>query len=675
MRYIITILCLISFSANATVYYIKVGGNDANTGTSDAQAWAFTKLSSFTLTSGDQVLFRRGDTFYGNITATTANVTYGAYGTGNKPVITGLTELTSWATYSTNIYRASVTIGGGRINLLTLNGSSKAMGRFPKLTVGYGGMWTINSRSSGSITSTSLSGHDYTGAEVVIRKSHHIIERFAVSTQSGSTINFSDPSNYYDNGNGFFMQNHITCLSQQGDWMYDAVGGYIYIYLNTAPSNYTIKVSTVNQLFTLYGKSNVVINGLDFEGANANAIDADVNYGSGFTLTNSTVRYAAGYALRIVNTNGAVVTYDSLEYNSNGGIYSFYSADNSTCTNNYINYSGMLPGNGASGGGGGGIGFSVSQNTIINDNQVLYSGYCPISLNGSRMQARRNLINNFNLITDDGGGIYFQRRGNDYMDFDTCWVEQNIVMNGLGNPYGISTGESWGDGLYSDDRVRKVIWKNNRVFNCSRYGAYIHTSFDQQIVNNTIVNCGVLIGAEQNDAEFPDITIHGLTIKNNTLVTYGSQYIWRLRSAYPDNRAGAGTIDSNAIHQVNTTASTFHTSRKESGGTNGLGTGAPAVDYFLNFTGWKALGGSYDAATPNSAFTSNSDTRFEYNPTSSARTVDVPGVYNDLSGSSYPGSVTVPAYSAFVLQKISELITPVQIKTSKKYKVNTVSVP
>src|SRR5690554_1445367 len=68
-RYFLAILfALLFFNSNATVYYVSSSGNDANPGTSEALPWkTLAKVNNFTPSPGDQILFKRGDQWSGNI--------------------------------------------------------------------------------------------------------------------------------------------------------------------------------------------------------------------------------------------------------------------------------------------------------------------------------------------------------------------------------------------------------------------------------------------------------------------------------------------------------------------------------------------------------------------------------------------------------------------------------
>jgi len=76
-------------------YYIDSNGSDSSDGLSPNTAWkTLSKVSSATFQPGDSVLFKRGDSWTGTLTikssgTSVARVTFGAYGTGDKPRIVG----------------------------------------------------------------------------------------------------------------------------------------------------------------------------------------------------------------------------------------------------------------------------------------------------------------------------------------------------------------------------------------------------------------------------------------------------------------------------------------------------------------------------------------------------------------------------------------------------------
>jgi len=87
---------LLARTAGGTTYYVdNAGGNDANSGTNAGMAWqTLAKVGSKTFQPGDQILFKAGGTWPGELdlngSGNSANpIIVSQYGTGNKPFIDG----------------------------------------------------------------------------------------------------------------------------------------------------------------------------------------------------------------------------------------------------------------------------------------------------------------------------------------------------------------------------------------------------------------------------------------------------------------------------------------------------------------------------------------------------------------------------------------------------------
>lgn len=88
-------VALIPFLTAATYYVDATTGGDSNNGTTTSSAWqTMSKVNSTALSAGDSVLFKRGEKWHGNEQlyfpgGTAENrITYDAYGTGAKPILT-----------------------------------------------------------------------------------------------------------------------------------------------------------------------------------------------------------------------------------------------------------------------------------------------------------------------------------------------------------------------------------------------------------------------------------------------------------------------------------------------------------------------------------------------------------------------------------------------------------
>ena len=276
----LAILILCTYSTKATNYYFSSSLGDDNRTTLQAQnsstPWkTLNKLNSFftLLQPGDSILFKRDDIFYGNITigksgALGSPIVLSAYGSGAKPIITGFSTVSTWTNLGGNIYESTSAISTlSTARVVTINGVNTPMGRYPDNT------WlTADAVTGTSITSSSLntSVTNWTGAEVVIKKEHYIIEKSSIGSASGSTINFNSGTYGLHVGWGFFIQNDARTLSIQNEWYYDNNTKKVKVYSTATPA--TTKVSTVDILFYCVAKAYITVDGIAFTGANDKAM-------------------------------------------------------------------------------------------------------------------------------------------------------------------------------------------------------------------------------------------------------------------------------------------------------------------------------------------------------------------------------------------------------------------
>ena len=145
MKNLLTLLLLANlafFSGNAyatNYYFSSTDGDDSRTSAeaqNSATPWkTISKLNSIisSLQPGDQILFKRGDTFYGSIIVTKAgsssqHITFSAYGSGPKPIITGFTQVTSWTNAGGNIWQSTNAVSTlGTTNIVAVNGVNTPM--------------------------------------------------------------------------------------------------------------------------------------------------------------------------------------------------------------------------------------------------------------------------------------------------------------------------------------------------------------------------------------------------------------------------------------------------------------------------------------------------------------------------------------------------------------------
>ena len=100
----------------ATYYVDASAGNDSNDGQSATRAWrTIAKVNASSFSPGDSVQFKKGCTWREMSTPPSSGsaaspITFGAYGSGPNPIISGSDLLTTWTTEGSYYYKA-VTLG------------------------------------------------------------------------------------------------------------------------------------------------------------------------------------------------------------------------------------------------------------------------------------------------------------------------------------------------------------------------------------------------------------------------------------------------------------------------------------------------------------------------------------------------------------------------------------
>ena len=413
----LTIICLIMVTFNVdgqTNYYLSSSNGDDSRSNSQAQNKAtpwrtITKLnSSFGIISpGDSILFKRGDTFYGSLVINKSGtkgkpVVISAYGAGPKPVISGFSVLSSWTSLGNNIYEATVPGNRETVNCVVINGALQPIGRYPKASAPYGGYLDFESHmGDGQITDNELTGNpNWTGGEIVIRKNHWIIDRTLITSHTGNVINFTPVTTFYKllDGSGYFIQNHPSTLTQNGDWCYDNSIDKIKIYYSTFPPN--VKVSTLDQLVTILSNNYIKISNISFEGANTKAMY--VNEAVSVSVDNCDINFSGTIAVQLNQVSGDVQFNNNTISNSLNNAVSVSSRlKDSFCTirNNTITNTAVIAGMGGSGDGNYmGMRITATNGAVIEYNTIKNTGYVPFGFNGNNILVKNNIIDNYLLI-------------------------------------------------------------------------------------------------------------------------------------------------------------------------------------------------------------------------------------------------------------------------------------
>jgi len=633
-------------------YYVANSGSDSNNGTSTGTPWqTITKVNAASLNPGDSVLFNRGDTFYGSLTISHAgtsvnNITFGAYGTGANPILTGFVTTSGWVNAGGGIWTYTDSGLGSTVNVVTVNGTVQGYGRFPK--TGYNTYSTFSGTTS--ITDSGLSNSpSYVGGEVVIRKTHYTLTRGTISGQSSGVITYSaigggtqTPTANF----GYFIQNHINCCTQLFDWTYNPATYTISMYFGANnPTSYTILASKIDTVvsFSGTGKNYNYFNNLTVQGGNSYNFNL-AYYNTNCTITNCNIYYA-GIKGVLVNTGSQYNTISTCVFNNcvNNSIFCADSVNN-TIYNNQINNTAVVPGLAQSSDGSTGYGAetaitvayastctgnSITYNTITN---VGGSGLFGALKTGNTIQY--NQVTNTNTVLDDGGGLYFNISG---VNSSSNLIDSNIIYSLAGANTGTTTsGAALTHGIYFDTASIGFTCSNNVCYNCSYSGMYLHGTSYGAVTGNIFYNNGYTqVYMQDNAGTKPN----NMTITGNVLFAKSGQLIYFLANytnITVDLATSIGTINNNAYC-------------RPSGETNDI-VSHYTTDHLFSLSTWQSTYG-YDGGSNITPTNLGNAELFVTNPSTPIQTLT--GTWTDMFGNSKNGTISIPSYSAILLLQTS----------------------
>lgn len=637
MKFILTILSLCAYSANATNYYVSNSGNDSNDGLTTVTAWqTISKVNASTFNAGDSILLKRGDSWNERLTLKSSGsagnpIIIGAYGTGNKPLITGLQTVT--LTNVGNIWSGIASNSVKSLNTVLVDGKIRAKGRYPNADATNGGYLTYQSATQTSLTSSSLTGTpNYTGKECVVRTAAWILDVVKVASQSTSTLNFSQSLTYNAGtlgGTGFFFQNDSTFLDAYGEWSYDSTSKKLCVYSASSP---VVQISTIDTLVYVNGRSYITFDNLSIQGANMAAFQFDSL--SNVTVQNCSINYSGTLALSAQKCSYLSAINDSIQNSLSGGIYwrrvDPYTPMQDTCnfatvSGNYIKNTGIYAGMGMNNNGRYVGIYVVGRKPSILNNRIDSIGFNAVFFNGDTGLIKNNYISNFCFVKNDGGGIVTVIGSYVPSTYNIgTVVRSNIIVNGIGQSYG-NVWVNTSSGIYLDQSTNNLTIDSNTIYNCDANAMSIGMADINVITNNNIYN-GIGNGMTIN-GDNSYISATGNQINGNAI--YSSSSSWPVMYRY--GGTNMGVINNN-----------YYSGVSENTNFNYSGT-------LGSLYKWQSLTGiDINSKVTPSLLLSNVASLF-YNPTFNDSTITFSGRKISLRGVTYAGSITLHPFQSAIL--------------------------
>ncbi|OLY92808.1 hypothetical protein BUE76_13610 [Cnuella takakiae] len=668
------LLSLISFYAHATTYYVSEKGASNNKGTSIGTPWNYQRLQAEIskkkgnlFYAGDSILLQRGSTFYGPLQvrcsgAPGRSITIGAYGSGPKPLITGLVTLKEWKAVGAKQYTASLPEDfPSYCPILLINGKPFGQGRFPNNTdpnKGYLSNESDRNDNSSFINRSLRAGNtDWTGATLVARLMRFVIDTAVVTNQQGTELQTKNFENKAQKGFGFFLTNHPATIDSHGEWFINYASKTVRLQVDANPANYRIQVPVVDTLFNCTNQKYLVVQDLAFEGATTFGIF--LAYAPNNTIQRCTVRACGmeGIAAASPGNNFISLMDNDIADCGNIGISARFVQSGLSIRGNTIQRIGLQEQYGGYG--------TVCRIGILNDrgedheiayNRIDSTGNIGIRFKGSDVRIHHNLVQHYGAVMDDVGGIYTVNQGRQPQT--NRKVYRNIILDGMDATAGTPNNTSQTYGIYIDDGSRDIELYENFIANGEGAGFYLHNTTAINIHHNTVFGfkeAGVRFTYDLAKWDPPrDIRFaHNIVVANNTtsnlvklLETRDSTFI-PAQGLLPT--ANKSLIDSNLYARPYREAG-----EKVFVGWNMYQKGKQQTrKYSLRqYNAIYGLDGNSREGAVQLASNKISDQDFLvlYNAATQTKAINLNGAYQDASGKVYgPGKINLEAFAGMVL--------------------------
>lgn len=642
-------------------YYIATTGTGS--GTTSAAPAPLSLLQSATIISGDSIYFNRGDTFYfSDLSFINVNgLTVGAFGTGAAPVIDAATYIGSstWNNNGDGTYWMSLAT---EPNWVWINDVSARLAESAWIPI-----TAAPTTTSRRIASATLSGFSsVVGAKIIFKEfDFRATQVNTIIAQNNGTgdITFAVGMDvgYAAAGMALKIMNQAQWMTTAGDWYYDDVNDKLFVKSATSPSGTNIKITTGNVAMSLYNVSNFSISNLEIKHSYKNVFNVNSCVSPSFTFLN--LHDNRGGGIRAYGTTTDLDVNDNTIYNHGmravefGGVATGHILRNTihdigTQTNIGFPYDINNTGGTALTLMQNPVSPSTSSNFTISENVIYNIGYQGIQWWGPTFTFSKNVIHDYCLKWNDGGGIHTIYRTFAASSTQTGLIQNNIIYNGYGDATGTNHAV-YAEGIYIDNGCNDIVVDNNTVYATSNSGIVFNwDTKNNSGTNNHVLGCANIqfwIREDTNPVNSPvwpnntgnTLTSNILACRNSTarcvnVTSYNSN------TSYNPFSSGGNSNNNAYVHPYATSINSF--------------TAGSTTSYSLS--AWRTKIGLDASSTERTNYItfSNStnaahEVNIEVNATGAAVNFNVPAGYTNEIGAAFSNPVSIPAYSSLVYFK------------------------
>ena len=617
---------------HATDYYFSSSSTSATEDGSQTNPYkSLSALGSITLAAGDNVYFKAGDVFRGQMTVTRsgasgAPITFTTYGGASHATISGAEKLTSWSS-SGGLYTAT---SATTIRNFFVNDAEATLARYPN-----SGFLTVDNATTSTMTDAAVSNAAgyWNGASICIHTCQWAWEKTTIASYSSGSFTFgtptlrSTPVNY-----GYFLYNKLEECDTEGEWYFGSNTLYYKTATdpNSSGSNYeaTLYDAGIQLGNSFTSVSNINISNLTFDKQYEAGIWFNNSSNQNITITNCSFYRSYKHGISTTGSNHSISNCYFEACDASGVTINGSATTVSDC--NFYDI-----GKYRNSGIGGetnltAIKCNFASSCHIHHNTIDRAGYCGISADGSNHIVERNIVKNCMLLNNDGGGL----KAFGVASTGTVF-RNNIVSDTHGNTEGTFSADFKTPGIYLDWSSNNITIQNNTIYNCSQKGIFLNGA-----TNNVTVSGNMVYGGEYGidfNAASHDNAMHSQNVQNNVFFARTTTGV-NVRQS-PNRTSGTytfGTINNNYYFQP------YNANR--------VGFRVPSSYYSLS--NWQALAEGFDANTKGSFVSWTYPTDYSeifINQTDNVITQNISGKYFDLDGNDVCSSFTLQPYTSRVL--------------------------
>lgn len=671
------------FSLDAAEYYVSSSGNDdwdglalEYKGGTNGPWLSLEKVNQeMAQLEGDTVLFRRGDRFEGTLEVRGNKICFGAYGEGERPVLSGARMLTGdWSPVEgrPNVYKNQIHSDVKDVTIVLRENRSLPLGRTPNGDIlTNDAFYTFKDRVQTALFDPELkNAENLAGSEVVLRKNVWKYSTYQVTSVEGTTVNIINTESVplkagdqFLEEAAYYFHKHLNTLDVDGEWFFNADEHILYMYAESKVKTKAIQYSALPFVVDIKNSEAISLQGLRIQMATSAGIN--INSCQNVEVLDCEIVLCGQEGIRLEASVAKIVNNSILDC-LNSGIHST-GEGRVVVTRNQLSDIGLIAGRGR----GNGI-YLLGGNSEASYNRLSRIGYLGIQhLHGNNL-IRRNVIDTFNLVTFDGGAIYT------HDDQQGSIVEENIIINGLPNSVGL--GDTIADmevpfttGIQCDRETLNLVVRNNTISfpeNNKGPDRGIHINFNSLnniFQGNTIVVRGAGISTLDRDpyerppGEASPPSMSGNRFEENIIVrtnpenlipNYGAFACFSLKETEQCDVENQGEFRNNVCAVPFFGALTIYETHLN------CNPGRP------EFERWYKTAADWDEARPYASGNLDSPVKVDassapddfiqhyYNDSDDVKSIHLPaGEFSDPHGNSVSGSLSIAPWSSVVLFK------------------------